>query len=1044
VLSFNALVKLEGKGSKRLMAIVLVLLILQSTVIPQPLARSIDSVDEEVKKYLLSGETITEKRSLKFGDVELIVYYLSSGHYIIYSRSHESVVLGDDWMTIPNADDLALQLISLLAFDKHKPLEKDFDEVHSYLSLTLYWNQSYVTGLQLYEREKWKIIFINIGTGIVLAVLVPPAGVIGWALLIAKCTLDLVSDLNKLQEKFKLSPEKNPKLFWALALMLSYDDEALGELQNIIAKTTDEKFKELIENIRKGIDFLDKSSDLIEYYFMVSYATAAANPDLLKEIESLVGGLLLRNTGAYLLFRNSQDPVGYFTEFSRLSSGLWSGQLQPDYLNTFVQYYALRSLRKIAIGSMISAIKDYIVSLNDDLTTFLGLHTSHSLLARELFNIMHHKLLKLLNNEEIPTLDNVLFFLYLKYLLYTILIEYCEGILSLSDNTLGKMYSELLKLWGLTNANEIRNNFENMLKGYKKEYDSIIAKMIIYTSLVYGEFDKYRIDMARRRGGKEPTEGGINVFLVIDVSGSMTDQFKGARKIDAAKQAAKSFVSLISKNDRVGLVKFSTIAQLVSNLTGNRSVLYEAIDRLEPGGSTAIGDGLWLALDHLTAVTGVRAVILLTDGMHNAGTHTPEEAADRARSLGVRVYTLGFGEKKDIDEDRMRKVAEMTGGQYFYSPSPEDLQRLYIILSQRIIGLATERVIVDRIRVGEVKEVSATVSAGTPYLGVKLSYSGSKLSVELVSPSGYKLSFYESNVVYTEDIGYISVSVYNPEVGDWKIYVRGVEAPQQGLEYRMVLLKPSITTNVDRLDLKLGVGESKEVVVKLKAAMDLHSLKVSVVGNVKDVVASVEPQEILSVKEGQEIPVRIKFAAPPSPSLWLYSGGLLATVATSRVYIPISVAFDALFAVATLNVTRLKPGRAFMVVVRAFNIEGKAVKGASTTATVGGKVHLLEDRGDGSYATVITGLDAGVHKIDINVVKEGYLPFTYPLRLTVILLGDINLDWKVDYRDIAILTSAYGSMIGQPEYNYDTDINEDGTVDYKDLAILIANYGKKV
>ncbi|MEM4005900.1 MAG: dockerin type I domain-containing protein, partial [Desulfurococcaceae archaeon] len=132
------------------------------------------------------------------------------------------------------------------------------------------------------------------------------------------------------------------------------------------------------------------------------------------------------------------------------------------------------------------------------------------------------------------------------------------------------------------------------------------------------------------------------------------------------------------------------------------------------------------------------------------------------------------------------------------------------------------------------------------------------------------------------------------------------------------------------------------------------------------------------------------------------------------------------------------------VVVRAFNIEGKAVKGASTTATIGGKVHLLEDRGDGSYATVITGLDAGVHKIDINVVKEGYLPFTYPLRLTVILLGDINLDWKVDYRDIAILTSAYGSMIGQPEYNYDTDINEDGTVDYKDLAILIANYGKKV
>lgn len=1041
--SYNALNGLSGKNTRKLAAAILVLLLLHSAIIPPPLTRSVDSIDEEVKKYLLNGETITEKRSLKIGNIELIVYYLSSGHYIIYSRNHSSVVLGNEWMTIPNADSLALQLISLIVYSKHEPLKEDFNNIHNYYNLVEHWNQWYKTGLQLYEREKWWTIFINVGAGIVLAALIPPAGVIGWALLIAACTLDLISDLNKLQEKFKLTPEKYPKLFWALAIMPGFDDEALKELENTLKRTTDEKYRDLIKEIRDGLDLLDKSSDLIGYIFMVAYTTAASNPGLIREVERLVGEWVLRSAGTYFLFRNSPDPI-VFTEYSRLSSQLWSGQLQPMELNAFIKAYALNTLRNIALGSLISIVKDYLVSLNDDLTTFLGLHTSHSLVARELYNSMYHKLHKLYNHEEVPALENVLLFLYLKHLLYMVLIEYCEGVLSLSDKTLGKMYSEVLRLWDVSDPTEIRNRFQNMLEEYENARDSVIAKIIGYTCLVYDEFTRYRMSMARRRGEIEPVEGGVKVFLVIDVSGSMADQFKGARKIDAAKQAAKSFVSLMSKHDQAGLVKFSTVAELESDLTSDKSALYKAIDGLEPGGRTAIGDGLWLALDRLEAVTGARAIILLTDGMHNAGKHTPEEAATRAKSLGIRVYTLGFGEKGDIDEERMKKVAEMTGGQYFYSPSPEDLRMLYISLSQMISGVSAERIVLDSIKAGEVKEYVATVNTGEPYLGVKLSYSGSKLSVELVSPNGYKLSFYESNVVYTEDVGYISVSVHNPEVGNWKVRIRGVETPQQGLEYQMVLLKPSVTTYVDRLDLKLRVGESKEVVLKLKATMDLPSLNVSVVGNVKDVITSVEPQQVFNVKKGQDIPVKIKFTAPRSPSLWLYSGGLAVTVAASRVYIPVTVTFDALFATAIVNTTRLRPGKAFEVVVRVFNIEGNVVKAASVTATIEGNMHVFKDRGDGYYTAVLTGLDAGVHKLDIYVMKEGYLPITYPLHVTVFLLGDINFDWKVDYKDIAILVSSYGSIIGQPEYNYDADVNEDGIIDYRDLAIVVTEYGKKM
>lgn len=1024
---------------KKLSSMLLVILIVSAII---PSTRSIDDVEEKVKIYLLEGERVTEKRKLSFGNIELTIYYLSSGHYIVYSHNHDKVVLGDEWLLEPYADDQALQLISLLVYDKVSPLKDDFDNLLKYRLLSFYWNLSYVKGLQIAEGEKWKIFFINVGATIVLIVLVPPVGVVGWLLLAASFTTNLLSDINRLQAKFKLTPEMCPRLFRALALLPAHNDEALQEFKKLIDSITDPKFKEHIEKIRRGVDALDKSLDIAGYVFMIAYAHAVASQEFVSHVRSPLGEAVVK-TGAYLIFRNSPDPIGKFNTFSDLSSGLWSGSTSAYDLSALISDYAMRTLKNIAISSIINTAKDYVISLGDDLRTFLGFHTMLSLIARDLSNIIYHKTIKLINGEEAPTLNSLATYSLLKYLLFTTLLEYSEGVLELSDQTIGKMYGEILSLWGSNDIDSIRKKFKELKNEYSRLINLTNEKFIEYSCTVYVEFDKYRAEMARRRGRK-PVESGVQVFLVIDTSGSMADEFRGQRKIDAAKAAAKDFVSLISRDDRVGIVKFSTSAELVSDLTNDKSSLVRAIDKLMPGGRTAIGDGIWLALDQLETATGLRAVILLTDGIHNAGVRTPEEAARRARSLGIPIYTLGFGEKQDIDEATMRTVAEMTGGQYFYSPGPDDLRKLYIILSQRISGYLAERVMIDKVRAGEVKTITTTVPRGTPYLGIRLSYSGSKLSLELVSPSGYTLSLRESNVVYIEESDYVFVSVYNPEVGDWRIHVRGVATPPEGLEYRMVVLKPSVSTNVDMLDLKMKVGESREITVKLKATMDLALLELAVVGSVIDLVESIEPRRVTNVKEGQEIPVRIRFTVPASPSAWSYSGGIQITAAASKIYLPITVTLDALFAAAFINATELKPGRAAQVIVTAVDVAGRAVTGARVTTTLGGKTYTFEDRGDGSYSAVLTGLREGIHTLTISVVKEGYLPVIYSFQITVRLPGDINRDWVVDYRDIAILVAIYGSGIGDPFYNLDADINEDGVIDYRDLALLIGNYGAKV
>lgn len=209
------------------------------------------------------------------------------------------------------------------------------------------------------------------------------------------------------------------------------------------------------------------------------------------------------------------------------------------------------------------------------------------------------------------------------------------------------------------------------------------------------------------RASEIPAEG-IDIAITLDVSGSMSSPDFGKNnetRIDAVKRVVHDFVGGLT-NDRVGLVIFGSEALILSPLTLDHSVVQKMAEPLKPdgrmvGGATAIGTGLATALNVLRgSAARSKVVILLTDGENNTGTIAPIDAANAAKLLGVRVYTIGAvpaDERQrgtvEVDEALMREMAESTGGRYFAASDENALRQIYAEiarLERSRVGLRTE------------------------------------------------------------------------------------------------------------------------------------------------------------------------------------------------------------------------------------------------------------------------------------------------------------------------------------------------------------------
>lgn len=194
-----------------------------------------------------------------------------------------------------------------------------------------------------------------------------------------------------------------------------------------------------------------------------------------------------------------------------------------------------------------------------------------------------------------------------------------------------------------------------------------------------------------------------NIMLAIDLSPSMSAEdiartIGTTSRLDAVKQVVAEFIRK-RVDDRIGLVVFGGNAYLQSPLTTDHSLLTYFIDRMEvgmAGQGTAIGDGLGLALKRIQEIPfGAKAIILLTDGVSNAGQVNPLKAAKVAADLRVKVHTIGIGSSQPVDlnfggslfglrqgrvefdEATLKEIARLTGGRYFSAADLEGLQKIY-------------------------------------------------------------------------------------------------------------------------------------------------------------------------------------------------------------------------------------------------------------------------------------------------------------------------------------------------------------------------------
>jgi Ca-activated chloride channel family protein len=212
------------------------------------------------------------------------------------------------------------------------------------------------------------------------------------------------------------------------------------------------------------------------------------------------------------------------------------------------------------------------------------------------------------------------------------------------------------------------------------------------------------------------------IVLVMDTSGSMRATDVRPSRLEAAQEAARTFLGQLPERFQVGMVSFSDQAQIQTQPTVDRAAVRDAIASLSAQGATAMGDAIAESLglnrpppERRRLEQGARptpgatprrsgrldAVLLLSDGYNTSGEVQPMEAAARARRLGIPVFTIALGTPDGVvqapdafgqmrmvqvppDYDTLRAIADETDAQFFSAPSEDDLRKIYEDLGSRI------------------------------------------------------------------------------------------------------------------------------------------------------------------------------------------------------------------------------------------------------------------------------------------------------------------------------------------------------------------------
>jgi Ca-activated chloride channel family protein len=267
----------------------------------------------------------------------------------------------------------------------------------------------------------------------------------------------------------------------------------------------------------------------------------------------------------------------------------------------------------------------------------------------------------------------------------------------------------VLVFWYLKRENLVSNfhrvNFSS-LKSFGKNGFNFIAfvRHLNFLFLLIG-LSLIILALARPHDDKDIDEfkkkniEGIDIVMAMDVSGSMLAQDFKPNRLEAAKTVAIDFIKE-RPSDRIGLVLYEGEAYTKVPLTTDHNLLISAFDEVQTGmvaQGTAIGTGILTAINRLeTSDAKSKVIILLTDGVNNAGEVDPITAAQIAKEYGIRIYTIGVGQEGmapypmpslfgtimqnvpvEIDEELLTEIANITGTKYFRAKNQDELSGIY-------------------------------------------------------------------------------------------------------------------------------------------------------------------------------------------------------------------------------------------------------------------------------------------------------------------------------------------------------------------------------
>jgi Ca-activated chloride channel homolog len=241
-------------------------------------------------------------------------------------------------------------------------------------------------------------------------------------------------------------------------------------------------------------------------------------------------------------------------------------------------------------------------------------------------------------------------------------------------------------------------------------YLPLILLLLALTAMIVG--------VARPNATVSVKREEATVVLAMDVSRSMKATDVEPTRLDAARGAAKAFLTEVPEKFRVGVVSFATRAAVAVPPTADRALVFEALDTLAPGEGTAIGDAVALSIRlgqkqrESDGNIPPRAILLISDGARDGGRVDPGAAAQQAKERGIPVFTVLVGTPNGVVEETLtggltriirvppspetlQQLATATGGEFFTAPDAEQLRKVYEDLGSRLGTRQEPREITD-------------------------------------------------------------------------------------------------------------------------------------------------------------------------------------------------------------------------------------------------------------------------------------------------------------------------------------------------------------